>query len=304
MIKKPGGVILLIFIMVFMMALKPCQARPAKRNPVIKVLLIDGQSSKHDLWKTWTPILLKQLDDADLFVMDVYTAPLEGEDMDGFDPDFKAYDVVVSTYAGRPWPEKTKKSFRKFVAGGGGLVIIHAANNAFPDWPEYNLMTGIGGWGGRDENCGSYIYVDDQGKLIRDDAPGRGGSHGKEHPFVVRIRDKQHPVTKGLPEAWMHVKDELYGQLRGPAVDMEVLATAYSSEQYEGSGRHEPVIMTISYKKGRIFHTTLGHSVEAISCVGFMTIFVRGCEWAATGKVTIPVSADFPDEHSTRSRQY
>jgi type 1 glutamine amidotransferase len=197
-----------------------------------------------------------------------------------------------------------KKNFRKFVASGGGLVVIHAANNAFPDWPEYNEMIGLGGWGGRDEECGPYVYYDDEGKLIHDGASGRGGSQGQEHPFVIRMRNEEHPITRGLPDSWMHVADELYGQLRGPAENMDILASAYSSKEYEGSGRHEPVIMTISYKKGRVFHTTLGHSVEAMSCVGYMTIFVRGCEWAATGKVTIPVSADFPDEHSTRSRKY
>ena len=60
---------------------------------------------------------------------------------------------------------------------GGGMVSIHAANNAFPKWKEYNLMTGLGGWGGRNEKDGPYVYWKD-GEIVRDNAPGRGGGAG------------------------------------------------------------------------------------------------------------------------------
>jgi type 1 glutamine amidotransferase len=52
--------------------------------------------------------------------------------------------------------------------------------------------------------------------------------------------------------------------------------------------------MVIDYEKGRVFHTTLGHSDGAMKCVGFRATFARGCEWAATGKVTQKVPDDFP----------
>jgi type 1 glutamine amidotransferase len=190
-----------------------------------------------------------------------------------------------------------------FVKGGGGLVIVHAANNAFGDWPEYNAMIGLGGWGGRTEKSGPYVYFSDEGKLVRDESAGNGGHHGAEHPFQVVVRNRQHPITQGMPDAWMHTKDELYDQLRGPATGMEVLATAYADPAKGGSGRHEPMIFVINYGKGRVFHTPMGHGDYSQECVGFITTLQRGTEWAATGKVTVPIPKDFPkaEEFSQRS---
>ena len=54
--------------------------------------------------------------------------------------------------------------------------------------------------------------------------------------------------------------------------------------------------MTITYGKGRVFHTVIGHSVTQIKRGSFVTTFLRGAEWAATGKVTLPVPAGFPDQ--------
>ena len=51
-------------------------------------------------------------------------------------------------------------------------------------------------------------------------------------------------------------------------------------------------------ENGRVFHTALGHAGggkrTAQQCVGFIVTFQRGAEWAATGKVTQKIPADFP----------
>ena len=153
-------------------------------------------------------------------------------------------------------------------------------------------MIGIGGWRGRTEAAGPYWFVQD-GKLASDTSPGSAGAHGARVPFTVTVRDATHPITKGLPAAWMHQGDELYSKLRGPG-HMTVLATAHSDPANAGSGRDEPMLMVLSFGKGRIFHTTLGHDVNGMSCVGFVTILQRGTEWAATGAVTQRVPAAFP----------
>ena len=153
-------------------------------------------------------------------------------------------------------------------------------------------MIGVGGWGGRNEKSGPMIRFND-GKFTRDESPGAGGTHGSQHEFIVETRDSEHPILKGLPAKWKHAKDELYAKLRGPAKDMQVLATAYSAPAEHGTGENEPMLMVISYGKGRIFHTTLGHSVESMSGLGFQVTLCRGTEWAATGAVTQPApSAD------------
>jgi type 1 glutamine amidotransferase len=82
--------------------------------------------------------------------------------------------------------------------------------------------------------------------------------------------------------------------MRGPGENMTVLATARSLPENHGTGHDEPMLMVLSFGKGRIFHTTMGHDLPALNCVGFATTFQRGAEWAATGKVTQKVPANFP----------
>jgi type 1 glutamine amidotransferase len=263
----------------------------------IKVLLIDGQNN-HD-WKSTSPILVKQLKDAGIFTVDTATAPASG--VETFKPKFSDYQVVVSNYNGESWSDETKKDFEKFVKNGGGFVAIHAADNAFPEWEAYNEMIAIGGWGGRDEKSGPLLRFRD-GKWIHDNSPGSGGHHGSQHEFVMVSRAPQHPIMAGLPEKWLHANDELYDRLRGPAKNCMVLASAFSAKDKGGSGEEEPLIIIVKYGKGLIFHTALGHDAGSVKCVGFSTTFLRGTEWAATGKVTQKVPADFPTEDKSSSR--
>jgi type 1 glutamine amidotransferase len=83
---------------------------------------------------------------------------------------------------------------------------------------------------------------------------------------------------------------------------MTVLATAYSDPANKGTGRDEPMLMVLSFGKGRVFHTTMGHDIPALACVGFITTFQRGAEWAATGKVTQKIPANFPTADSVSTR--
>ena len=238
--------------------------------------------------------LKRWLDESGLFTVDVATSPAKGGDMSKFQPDFAAYNVIVSNYNGEEWSETTKAALVNYVRSGGGLVIVHAADNAFPKWKEWNEMIGLGGWGGRNEKSGPYLrYRDD--KLVRNTRQAPAVIMASSIAFQVVVRDPSHPIVAGLPKAWMHAQDELYDQLRGPAENIDVLATAYSDMVTGGSGEHEPSLMTVDFGKGAIFHTTQGHGVEAMHCVGFITTLVRGTEWAAVGKVTkTDVPKDFP----------
>lgn len=292
----------------------------------MKALMIDGQNN-HGAWPKTTFMMKKYLEETGLFKVDIARTkftfrgklvdeyPLEGfESTDlpkaksdpDFKPDFSKYDVVVSNFGhgAAPWPEETQKNFIKFVKNGGGLVIIHAANNSFGDWKEYNEMIGLGGWGGRNEKSGPYVYLGEDGKVVRDTTKGGGGHHGSQHPFSLVVRDTEHPITKGMPREWLHAKDELYDKLRGPAVNMQILATAYASSDFGGTGRHEPMLMTITYGKGRVFHTPMGHADYSQECVGFIVSLQRGTEWAATGKVTQEIPKDFPTAEKESSRSY
>jgi uncharacterized protein len=276
------------------------QPGSATAEDKIQVLIIDGQNN-HE-WQKTTPLLVQALKESDRFVADVATTPPAAEDMSKFRPDFASYDVVMSNYNGARWPKETEAEFVEYLRGGGGFVSVHAANNAFADWPEYNEAIGLGGWFGRTEKSGPYVYYKDD-KLVRDDSPGRCGGHGEQHEFVVEARDAEHPIMTGLPRRWLHAKDELYDTLRGPAKNMKVLATAYSEPRTGGTGRNEPMLMALTFGDGRVFHTTLGHADYSLRCVGFITTLLRGTEWAATGKVTIDLPEDFPRAEKSSSRE-
>jgi type 1 glutamine amidotransferase len=266
----------------------------APAAPPIMVMILDGQSGgTYHAWQQVTPVLKKQLEDTGLFHVDVVTSPVSSGDFSNFKPDFTKYQVVVSNYDAPDWPADLKASFERYVTNGGGFVSVHAADNAFPGWKAYNDMIGVGGWRGRNQTAGPLWFFKD-GKLVSDTTPGSAGAHGNRLPFQVEIRESEHPIMKGLPKRWMHAGDELYNKMRGPGTNMTILATAYSDPSNSGTGRDEPMLMVSTFGKGRVFHTTMGHDIPALSCVGFIATFQRGTEWAATGNVTQKVPADFP----------
>lgn len=289
-----------ICIAVLLMILSMTIATPGKAG--MRALIIDGQNN-HGNWPTTSQMMKKYLEQTGLFAVDIATTAKSGTDPN-FKPDFSQYDVVVSNYNGAPWPQETRDAFVKYVAGGGGFVVVHAANNAFGDWKEYNQIIGLGGWGGRNEKSGPYVYFGDQAQLVRDPSKGGGGHHGPQHAFSIVVRDDQHPITRGMPREWVHAQDELYDSLRGPAENLQILATAYSDTSRGGTGRHEPMIFTVQYGKGRVFHTPMGHGNDSQECVGFIVTLQRGAEWAATGQVTQPIPSDFPARDQISSRKF
>jgi type 1 glutamine amidotransferase len=269
----------------------------------ISVMILDGQMAyEGHKWAQTTPVMKAILQSAGRFAVDVVTSPEKGKPNADFRPPFEKYDVIVMNYEGDDWPADTQEAFVRYMSSGGGLVVVHAADNAFGRWPPWNEMIGFGGWGGRDEKSGPMIWWQD-GKIVMDDSPGPGGYHGNRADWPITIRDPNHPITRGLPLTWMHGPDELYSKMRGPGKNMHVLATGRQSPDQRGTGRDEICLFTVDYGKGRVFHTTLGHDAEAMSCVGFIVTLQRGTEWAATGKVTLTeVPADFPTETQTSKR--
>lgn len=243
----------------------------ADEKKEIKVLIITGDHG-HD-WKATTPFLKGFLTKAGMKV-DVTETPRKDLTADNL----AKYDVLLFNYKdtkkGGPdtrWSEENKQAFRDAVKGGKGLLVYHHASSAFIGGSEFDKEFEriiAGGW-------------------------RKQGNHGKRHVFTVRIADKEHPITKGMPGAFRHSNDELY-QNSVMLPDSVVLATAYSDKSLDpkNSGKDEPVVWVSHYGKGRVCENVLGHDVEAMKSPGFQALLIRGIEWCATGKASSPVPGD------------
>lgn len=234
----------------------------------VKVLIITGDHG-HD-WKATTPHLKELLTKAG-HTVDVTEAPSKDLTADNL----AKYDVLLLNYRDTAkgakdnpasvWSDDNKKAFTEAVKGGKGLVVYHHASAAFvgeSDFAKEFEKISAGGW-------------------------RKQGNHGKMHEFTVSPRKKEHEVIKGVGE-FKHGRDELYQNSLVPE-GSEVLMTAYSDKEKDpkNTGKHEPVVWVAEYGKGRVYHNSLGHDVEAMkSSTGFAVLLVRGVEWAATGKAS------------------
>lgn len=330
----------IIACFIFQASVPSTQVQSKKK---LKALIIDGENN-HGYWPKTTVMMKDYLEKTGLFEVDVnrtaftwqggaYEKTADLSDVTkllemypinnskttiavdqprpdpDFSPNFTNYDVVVCNFGwnASSWPKQTKINFEQYMANGGGLVVIHAANNSWGDWSEYNKMIGIGGWGDRNESSGSYASYNENDVLEMQTPDGNCGSHGPQHEYTLINRAPKHPIMKGIPMEWLHTRDELYQKLCGPSENMTILATAYSDPEKNGksaSGRNEPMLLALEYGKGRVFHSALGHMDYSMECVGFITTFLRGTEWAATGKVTQKVPKDFPSATATSFRKW
>jgi hypothetical protein len=203
-----------------------------------------------------------------------------------------------------------KDAFTDFVLKGGGLVNVHAANNGFTGWDNFNEMICVG-WRGAtfekrvaiDDASGKAVAVAEADEKIK--TKGFGSGHGSKHAFILKTRDAAHPVLQGFPTEWLHASDELYHRMRGSPDHMDVLESAFSSEKFGGTEMHEPMVWWAKFGEGRVVTTSMGHlwvgdkTFDALHCVGFQTILARSTEWAATGKVTIAIPEGFPTKDQT-----
>ena len=251
-------------------ALTAQQTPPAP--PKIQALILTGQHG-HD-WRATTPALRKILEDTGRFEVRV------SEEFRGAGPETLApYDLIILNYFERRraelrWGERAENALLDFLRSGKGAVLYHFAAAAFDGWEEYEKISG-GNW-----------------------RPNQG-HHSPRHDFTVEIKDREHPITRGLKKSFPQVNDELYANLRWqPEGSFHVLATAWDDhalyrgkarQPIPGPGLDHPMLWTLNYGKGRVFATALGHDADATQGPGFRTTFQRGAEWAATGSVTIAV---------------
>jgi type 1 glutamine amidotransferase len=219
---------------------------PDEERPIRALIVTGHQHPAHD-WKSTTKAL-----------EDVLSADPRMQVTVAEDPEFLAkkeladHDVLVLNYMNHERPGLTaqaRNGLLEFVNGGKGLVVIHFANGAFGDWPDYR-------------------------KLARRAWVDKVSGHDPYGKFVVEVANKDHPITKGLAE--YETTDELYFKQQGE-LPIEVLLTGRSKV----TGKQEPMAFVYKQGKGQVFQTVLGHDANAIRNRGTAEVIRRGTAWAA-----------------------
>ncbi len=290
------------------LAFNRAQEKPFHHPHPIRVLIIDGFSNHN--WRQTTRLIKDILEQTGRFSVTVSTTPSKPGDSAwaAWHPDFSSYAVVIqntNNIENRAlcWPRESEIALEKYTRSGGGLYILHSANNAFPHWKEYDRMIGLG-W--RPKETGFALKLDDRARIIRI-PPGQGEStnHGDRTDAVIRILHR-HPINEGFPESWKTASMEIYRYARGPAKHLTVLSYAYDS----ASHTNWPVEWVVRYGKGKVYNSSMGHLwkdqsfPESYKSIDFQTIVIRVTEWLATGKTTYPVPSAFPSADSVRLRDW
>jgi type 1 glutamine amidotransferase len=251
----------------------------------LSALIVDGMNN-HD-WAAGTRSIQAILEGSGRFTVEVCTWPKR--------PEFRGHDVVINNFngghlaTGTRWPRDVEQALVAYVREGGGLVVYHAANNAFLEWPEYNDMIGLG-W--RDRGFGAGIAVGPGGALVSvPKGAGLNPGHGPRHDFEMFVREPEHVIARGLPAHWLHPSEQLTHGQHGPAQGLTILTYAFSEVSHQG----EPVDWVREYGRGRVYTTMLGHTWKDelnpnSDDVNFQALLARGAEWAASGAVTLPAN--------------
>jgi type 1 glutamine amidotransferase len=275
-------------------------------EPKIRVLIVDG-CSNHD-WRLTTRAIRAILEPTGLFEVAVSTSPPSAASAgwDQWRPKFRDYDVVIQTYndlgGGAPWPAEVRAEFEAWVHEGGGVYVWHAGNNAFPDWPAYSRIIGLG-W--RKKGQGVALRIDDDEQIVRiPSGEGSDTNHGARFDALV-IRLGDHPIHQGLPRRWKAADIEVYNYPRGPAEEVEVLSYANDVARTK---LNWPIEWTVSFGQGRVYTSTLGHvwkgDVQPVTVrdAAVQTLLVRALQWLAKRPVTFSAPDDFPSENATSVR--
>ncbi len=218
----------------------------------INVLLITVDDAKSHNWKETAPATKQILESSGRFAVTVGETAKVLDDAEML----KKYDLIYFHMYNATTPTASdagKANLLNFVKAGKGFVVCHLASASFKEWDEFKNL------------CGRCWVMKKSG-------------HGPRAVFKAKIADKNNPITKDIED--FDQDDELYAKLQGDA-PIHVLVNADS----DWSKATEPLVFTLDYGKGRVFHHTFGHDVKALQTPAVQKLIIRGAEWAATGAV-------------------
>lgn len=228
----------------------------AQSSPRIAVLIVDGFSN-HD-WKQTSAVTKWILEESGRFQVDISTIPAGSVARIAWNPTFTNYAVVIQNTNNIQntrlrWPPHAERNLEAYVRNGGGLYVLHSANNAFAHWKEYDKMIGLG-W--RKKSEGYALEIGQSKKVARiPPGEGQGTGHGNRFNALIQILNP-HPINKDYPSQWQTANTEVYYFPRGPAENLTVLSYAYDSTSTK---RTWPVEWVVTYGAGRVYNSSMGH---------------------------------------------
>lgn len=240
-----------LFVNVLLILLASGNMSCVEIDKPIRVLIVTGMDIEAHDWQKTTLAAMEELSKDPRMKVDTLTDIYA---LSSFD--LSRYDVVYLNFNNwkKPDPDaKAEDNLKQFVARGGGLIVVHFASGSFESWSDFVKLAG----------------------KVWD----RRNTHDPRGPFRVEIVDTTHPITQGLTS--FDTDDELYICLTGNE-PVQLLARAKSVV----TGNYHPMAFALTYGKGRVFHTTLGHDARALHIKGTAELIRRGVAWAARRPVT------------------
>lgn len=269
----------------------------------LHVLIITGRHSYEHDWRGTSNMLVKMLEATGRFEVRVI------EEFRGASAEtLKPYDALIVNYVGRwnysdkdevRWGAQAEKAFFDYARGGGGVVMYHSSLvMGDPSWPELEKMLG-----------GTM-----RAAQSRRSPPGG---------FQMHVVNRMDPITEGMREYIWTFDDDMLTNLKwDPSVKVNVLVSGFDDpgsyapkfagpkyppqfyspaklREMGGMGKENPLVWTTQFGKGRIYCVSVGHGPDTLQYGGVTSLITRGTEWAASGKVTVPVLDDakaFPAE--------
>ncbi len=143
-------------------------------------------------------------------------------------------------------------ALERYLGNGGGFAGIHSATDTEYDWPRYGVLVGA-----------------------------RFKGHPDVQQATVRLVDRTHPSTAGLPELWVRT-DEWYNFRQDPTERVHVLAVLDETTYAGGEmGPRHPIAWCREHAGGRSWYTGGGHTAESYREPLFRKHLLGGILWSA-----------------------
>jgi uncharacterized protein len=169
------------------------------------------------------------------------------------------YDVIVLYNYERQITPEQRENFLKLLDKGVGLVLLHHANDAYHNWPEYAIIAGVEWHDGPWEQNGKKM-------------PASGWKNGVK--FKIHVADPNHPITRGLTD--YDFVDETYCRTSiDPGVHVLLTTDEPSSDRIVG--------WTKTYGRSRVCYLQSGHDTSAYHNPNYRTLVIRAIRWTIPG---------------------